>query len=103
MVAVFTTYAATFETAAHARSHGTAVYPSLYNSLLLATMFGIFVVMGALFRRRHEMHKRLMLLAMIAAVGPGANRAAVLFVGHAVRDFSRTGDSPAGVGGPSLR
>jgi hypothetical protein len=87
MAAVLTTYAAAFEAAAHARSNGTAVYPGLYNSLLLATMFGLFVVTGALFRRRHETHKRLMLLAMIAVVGPGANRAVVLFLGHPVRDF----------------
>jgi hypothetical protein len=87
VVAVLTTYAAAFESAALARGRGMAVYPNLYNALLLATMFGGFVVAGALLRHRPETHKRLMLLAMIAAVGPGANRAVVLFVGHAVRDF----------------
>lgn len=86
-VAVLTTYAAAFETAARHRGNGMAVYLPLYNSLLLATMFGLFVIAGGLCRHRRETHKRFMLLAMIAAVGPGANRAVVLFAGQAVRDF----------------
>jgi hypothetical protein len=74
---VATTYAASFEAAALGR---------LYSGLQLATMFGLFVAAGIVFRKRPETHKRLMLLAMLAAVGPGAHRAVTLIAGHVVRD-----------------
>ena len=50
-------------------------------------MFGLFVAAGVAQRRRPDAHKRLMLLAMIAAVGPGANRAVVLLTGRPAGDF----------------
>jgi signal transduction histidine kinase len=82
-LAVVTTYAAAFEFAAHevAQDAHTAI-SRLYSSLQLATLFGLFVAAGILFRSRPEIHKRLMLLAMLALVGPGAHRAVTLIVGH---------------------
>ena len=85
-LAVITTYAAAFESAAHVRGGLTSV-DRLYSNLLLATMFGLFVAAGMVLRRRSDAHKRLMLLAMIAAVGPGANRAMVLLTGRPAGDF----------------
>jgi uncharacterized membrane protein YidH (DUF202 family) len=83
-LAVATTYAAAFEFAAHgiAQNAPTAL-SRLYSSLQLATLFGLFVAAGIVLRSRPETHKRLMLLAMLAAVGPGAHRAVTLIVGHA--------------------
>jgi hypothetical protein len=87
-LAVATTYAAALEAAEIGRGHSAPDYLGrLYSSLLLATMFGLFVAAGTAFRQRPDTHKRLMLLAMIAAVGPGANRAVALLMGHSVRDF----------------
>jgi hypothetical protein len=82
-VAVATTYAAGFEFAAHgvAQDAHTAI-SRLYSSLQLATLFGLFVAAGIVFRSRPEIHKRLMVLAMLAAVGPGAHRAVTLIAGH---------------------
>jgi len=85
-LAVITTYAAAFESAAHVRG-GLSSVDRLYSNLLLVTMFGLFVAAGIAVRRRPDAHKRLMLLAMIAAVGPGANRAIVLLTGHPAGDF----------------
>ena len=85
-LAVITTYAAAFESAAHVRGGLTSV-DRLYSNLLLVTMFGLFVAAGVALRRRPDAHKRLMLLAMIAAVGPGANRAVVLLTGRPAGDF----------------
>ena len=86
-VAVVTTYAAGLESAAHrgAQNHFVAV-SRLYSTIELATLFGLFVAAGIIFRRRPEIHKRLMVLAMLAVVGPGAHRAVVLIVGHSMRD-----------------
>jgi hypothetical protein len=49
-------------------------------------MFGLFVGLGAAFRKHPEIHKRFMLLATIAAIGPGVTRAVVLLLGHPIRD-----------------
>jgi hypothetical protein len=86
-LAVATTYAAAFESAAHrvAQNAPTAL-SRLYSSVQLATLFGLFVAGGIVFRKRSETHKRLMVLAMLAAVGPGAHRAIFLIVGHGAPD-----------------
>ena len=49
--------------------------------------FAVLVAAGLYNRRKRATHKRLMLLAMIAAVGPGANRAAALLTGRPPGDF----------------
>ncbi len=86
-LAVATTYAASFEAAAIAVAQNRpAALGRLYSGLQLATLFGLFVTAGIVFRSRPETHKRLMLLAMLAAMGPGAHRAVMLIVGHIVRD-----------------
>lgn len=85
-LAVITTYAAAFESAAQVRG-GLSSVDRLYSNLLLVTMFGLFVAAGVALRRRPDVHSRLMLLAMIAAVGPGANRAVVLLTGRPAGDF----------------
>jgi hypothetical protein len=86
-VAVATTYAAGFESAAHGRAQNQHIALSrLYSSIELATLFGLFVGAGIVFRKRPEIHKRLMVLAMLAVVGPGAHRAVVLIAGHFMRD-----------------
>ncbi len=86
-LAVVTTYAASFEAAALAVAQNRpAALGRLYSGLQLATVFGLFVAAGIVFRNRPETHKRLMLLAMLAAVGPGAHRAVTLIAGHVVRD-----------------
>ena len=86
-LAVATTYAAGLEAAtfAVAKNDPTAL-ARLYSTFELATLFGLFVAAGIVFRKRPEIHRRLMVLAMLAVVGPGANRAVVLIVGHVVRD-----------------
>ena len=86
-IAVATTYAAAFESAAHGRAQNQYIALSrLYSSIELATLFGLFVAAGIVFRKRPEIHKRLMILAMLAVVGPGAHRAVVLIAGHSMRD-----------------
>ncbi len=86
-LAVVTTYAAVFEAAALAVAQGNpTALARLYSGLELATMFGLFVAAGIVFRKHPETHKRLMVLAMLAAVGPGAHRAVTLIAGHVVRD-----------------
>ena len=101
-LAVITTYAAAFESAAHVRGGLTSV-DRLYSNLLLVTMFGLFVAAGVALRRRPDAHKRLMLLAMIAAVGPGANRAVVLLTGRPGRRLSCPADLRVGVAGSDQR
>lgn len=82
-LAVTTTYAAAFEFAAHGVAQDAHEAVSrLYSSLELGALFGLFVAAGIVFRRRPEIHKRLMVLAMLAVVGPGAHRAVTLIVGH---------------------
>ena len=86
-LAVATTYAAAFEFAGHGVAHDAHTAVSrLYSSLQLATLFGLFVAAGIVFRSRPEIHKRLMVLAMLAVVGPGAHRAVTLIVGHGAPD-----------------
>jgi hypothetical protein len=83
-LAVITTYAAAFESAAHAAVQNAPMAISrLYSSVELAALFGLFVAAGIVFRRRPEIHKRLMVLAMLAVVGPGAHRAVALIAGSA--------------------
>jgi hypothetical protein len=86
-LAVATTYAAGLEAATLglAKNDPTAL-SRLYSTFELATLFGLFVAAGIVFRKRPETHKRLMVLAMLAVVGPGAHRAAVLIAGHFMRD-----------------
>jgi hypothetical protein len=88
VVALATTYAAAVESVRLGGDRGgiTAV-DRLYSNVLIVTLFGAFVAAGVALRRRPEIHKRFMLLATIAAVGPAANRAIALVVGHGVRDF----------------
>lgn len=86
-IAVATTYAAGLEAAARgvAENNPTAL-SRLYSSFELATLFGLFVAVGIVFRKRAEIHKRLMVLAMLAVVGPGAHRAVRLIAGDGMRD-----------------
>lgn len=86
-LAVATTYAAVFEAAALGVAQGSpTAMARFYSGLELATLFGLFVAAGIIFRKQPETHKRLMVLAMLAAVGPGAHRAVTLIAGHVVRD-----------------
>jgi len=58
----------------------------LYSSVVILVFFGVFVAVGTLFRKLRDIHKRSMLLATIAIVGPAAARAVVLLVGRGIRD-----------------
>jgi hypothetical protein len=88
-IAVVTTYAAAFEsgTSGLAGSRALPALEGLYSSLLLATLFGIAVAAGLWHRNRPAAHKRLMFLAVLAAMSPGANRAAALMFGHGISGF----------------
>ncbi len=88
-IAVATTYAAAFESATSGLtgSRALAAFDGLYSSLLLATLFGVAVAAGLWYRNRPAAHKRLMFLAVVAAMGPGANRAAALLLGHGIPGF----------------
>jgi hypothetical protein len=82
-LAVVATYAVAFESAANEVAQNAPVaFSRLYSSLQLATLFGLFVAAGILFRSRPEIHRTLMVLAMLALIGPGAHRAVTLLVGH---------------------
>lgn len=86
-LAVATTYAAVFEAATLAVAQGSpTALARFYSGLELATLFGLFVAAGIVFRKRPETHKRFMVLAMLAVVGPGAHRAVTLIAGPVVRD-----------------
>jgi hypothetical protein len=88
VLVVATTYAAAIEAARLGEERGGITSANrLYSSVLILILFSAFVAIGAALRRRTEAHKRLMLLAVIAIVGPGANRAVAVVVGHGVRDF----------------
>ena len=87
VVCVATTIAAAIESAKSGESEAIIAVTRLYSSILLVTMFGLFVGAGVLYRRRADVHKRFMLLAMMTLVGPGANRAVALILGHTFRDF----------------
>jgi len=84
---IATTYSTAIE-AAHldgARGGITAA-DRLYSTAVVLLLFGVFVTIGVVFRRRPDVHKRSMLLATITIVGPAAARAAILLVGRGIRD-----------------
>ena len=84
---VATTYMAAIE-AAHvdgARGGITAA-DRLYSNIVILVLFGLFVAVGTLCRQRADIHKRSMLLATIAIVGPAVTRATVLLLGRGIRD-----------------
>jgi hypothetical protein len=84
---VVTSYAAAIEAARLNGDHGgITAADRLYSGLLVVTMFGVLVALGIAFRKRREIHKRLMLLAMLSILGPGITRAVALFAGHGIRD-----------------
>jgi hypothetical protein len=58
----------------------------LFSSVLAVSTFGVFVTLGVTFRKQGEIHRRFMLLATIAVIGPGVTRAVVLLAGHPIRD-----------------
>ena len=58
----------------------------LYSSVVLVVLFGVFVALGTLCQKRPDIHKRSMLLATIAIIGPAASRAVVLLLGRGIRD-----------------
>jgi hypothetical protein len=58
----------------------------LYSTIVILVLFGVFIAVGTLFRKRPDIHKRSMLLATIAIVGPAATRATVLLLGRGIRD-----------------
>jgi hypothetical protein len=83
ILVVATTYAVAFEFAANEVVRNAPMAVSrLYSSLQLATLFGLFVGAGVVFRSRPEIHRSFMVLAMLALMGPGAHRAVTLLVGH---------------------
>lgn len=48
-------------------------------SFTTITLFAVFVMLGVAFRKRPELHKRLMVLAMIAILAPATSRLIALF------------------------
>ena len=81
------TFAAAIEAARLDGDHGgITAADRLYSSVLVISIFGLFVAMGIAWRRRPEFHKRLMLLATITVIGPGVTRAVALLAGHGIRD-----------------
>jgi uncharacterized membrane protein YozB (DUF420 family) len=84
---VAVTFAAAIEAARLDGDHGgiTAV-DRLYSSVLVISIFGLFVATAIVLRRRPEIHKRLMLLATITVIGPGVTRAVAFLFGRGIRD-----------------
>lgn len=84
---IMTTYMTAIE-AAHLDGSrgGITAADRLYSTVVILLLFGVFVAVGTLFRKRPDIHKRSMLLATIAIVGPAATRATVLLVGRGIRD-----------------
>jgi hypothetical protein len=84
---IVTTYMTAIE-AAHREGGrgGITAADRLYSTVVILLLFAVFVGAGALFRNRPDVHKRSMLLATVAIVGPAATRATVLLVGRGVRD-----------------
>jgi hypothetical protein len=84
---IVTTYMTAIE-AAHLDGSrgGITAADRLYSTVVLLVLFGVFVAAGTLFRKRPDIHKRSMLLAIIAIVAPAATRATVLLVGRGIRD-----------------
>jgi hypothetical protein len=84
---VIATYAAAIEAARLGGDRGgLTAADRLYSSLLVVTMFGALVALGIAFRRRRDIHKRLMFLATLSVLGPGITRAVALLAGHGIRD-----------------
>lgn len=84
---VVTSYAAAIEGARLKGDHGgLTATDRLYSGLLVVTMFGVLVALGIAFRKRREIHKRLMFLATLSILGPGITRAVAVFAGHGIRD-----------------
>jgi len=73
--------ATTFHAAAIPRIRPSGLTPSQFAvvPLVSITTFAIFVGLGAALRRRAATHKRLMVLAMIAVLGPAVARLMMLF------------------------
>ena len=85
-VVIATTYAAAIEAVRLGADRGGINVDRLFSTVLVLALFGVFVALGAAFRKRPEMHKAFMLLAMIAAIGPAVTRAVVVVLGVGVRD-----------------
>jgi hypothetical protein len=85
-IAIRTTYAAGIEAARLGVERGGFGIDRLYSNVLVLTLFALFVGLGAAFRKRPELHKAFMLLAMIAAIGPAVTRAVVFVFGFGIRD-----------------
>jgi hypothetical protein len=86
LVVVFS-YAAAIEAARLGGDRGgITAADRLYSGILVVTMFGLLVALGIAFRKRRDIHKRLMLLATLAVLGPGITRAVALLAGHGIRD-----------------
>jgi hypothetical protein len=85
-IAIATTYAAAIESVRLGVELGGIGIGRLYSNVLLLTLFGAFVGLGAAFRKRPEIHTAFMLLAMIAAIGPAVTRAVALILGPGIRD-----------------
>lgn len=85
-IAVATTYAAAIEAVRLGVERGGIGIDRLYSSVLVFTLFASFVGLGTAFRKRSEVHKAFMLLAMIAAIGPAVTRAVVLVLGLGISD-----------------
>jgi hypothetical protein len=84
--AIATTYAAGIEAVRLGAERGGFGIERLYSNVLVLTLFALFVGLGTAFRKRPELHKAFMLLAMIAAIGPAVTRAVVLILGLGIRD-----------------
>jgi hypothetical protein len=84
---IATTYVTAIE-AAHLDGSrgGITAADRLYSTIVILVLFGMFVAVGTLFRKRPDIHKSSMLLATIAIVGPAATRATVLLLGRGIRD-----------------
>jgi hypothetical protein len=68
------------------RRGGITAADRLYSTIVILVLFGVFVAVGTLFRKRPHIHKPSMLLATIAIVGPAVTRATVLLLGRGIRD-----------------
>jgi hypothetical protein len=84
---IATTYMTAIE-AAHLEGSrgGITAADRLYSTIVILMLFGVFVAVGTLSRKRPDVHKRSMLLATIAIVGPAATRATVILLGRRIRD-----------------
>jgi hypothetical protein len=85
-VAIVTSYAAGHEAAQLGVEHGGFGVERLYSNVLVLTLFGLPIALGVAFRKRPEIHKAFMLLAMFAAIGPAVNRIVVRVLGLGIHD-----------------